>query len=123
MNVPSSHMPQKSQPSVSFGRRSHDALDQQALGDLSSGSEVDRVCLGKAALPFSMVKKEPPVFQNCRNIHRHLHVNSGWCLLLSVESFSSLSITVHCAGPRGGTESPRVTSGNWDGKERGCKER
>lgn len=123
MNVPSSHMPQKSQPSACFGRRSHDALDQQALGDLSSGSEVDRVCLGKEALPFSMVKKEPPVFRNCRNIDRHLHANAGWCLLLSVESFSSLSIAVHCAGPQGGTESPRVTSGNWDGKERGCKER
>ena len=92
-------------------------------GDLSSGSEEDRVCLGKEALPLSLVKKEPPVFWNCRNIHRHLHVNAGLGALLSVESFSSLSIAVHCAGPWGGAESARVTFGNWDGEGRGCKER
>lgn len=123
VSVPSSRLPHKSQPSVFPGRGSHDALDQQALGDLSSGSEEDRVCLGKEALPLSLVKKEPPVFWNCRNIHRHLHVNAGWCALLSVESFNSLSIAVHCAGPWGGAESARVTFGNWDGEERGCKER
>lgn len=116
-------MPHKSQPSASVGRGSHDALVQQSLGDLSSGSEVDRVCLGKEALPLSLVKREPPVFWNCRNIHHRLLVNAGWCSLLSIESFRSLSFAVHCAGPWRGTESPRVTSGSWDGEERGCKER